>query len=134
MIKGVFLDLGWTLFRPASSDWFINQKVLESASFDVIKNIPYDKRNTAFDKAIKYLDEHHLLTTETEEIEQFTEFYTIIATELPELGIPPEKVKEIATFKVYDTNNYIFFEKSKATILKLKKIQIRHYFRYMAIC
>jgi len=121
MIKGVFLDLGWTLFRPVNSDWFINQKVLEFASLDAIKSLPQDKRSAAFDKAIKYLDDHHLLTTESEEIEQFAEFYTIIATELPELGISIEQAKKIAKFKVYDTSNYIFFEKSKETVLKLKE-------------
>jgi len=28
MIKGVFLDLGWTIFRPANSDWFVHQNKL----------------------------------------------------------------------------------------------------------
>lgn len=53
--------------------------------------------------------------------EQFTKFYKIIAVELPELGISIEQAEEIAKFKVADTSNYIFFEKSKETILKLKK-------------
>jgi hypothetical protein len=24
MIKGIFFDLGWTIFRPANDNWFIN--------------------------------------------------------------------------------------------------------------
>lgn len=121
MIKGVFLDLGWTLFRPVHNDWFINQKMLEFVSLDTIMNLPRQKRTDAFDKGIKYLDDCHLLTTEQEEIKQFAGFYRIIAAELPELGITAEQTDEIAEFKVYDTSNYIFFEKSKETILKLRE-------------
>ena len=121
MIKGIFFDLGWTIFRPVHNDWFINPKLLEFTSLDAIDNLPQDKRSAAFNKALKYLDDHHLLTTEDEEIEQFKEFYTIIANELPELGITEKQAKEIAEFKVHDTSNYIFYDKSKETLLKLKE-------------
>jgi len=121
MIKGVFLDLGWTIFRPAKSDWFVTQMMLKFTSLDAMNSLPQDKRNLAFNKALKYLDDHHLLFTEEEEIEQFKEFYAIIATELPELGITAKQANEIGEYKVYDTSNFIFFEKSKETILKLKE-------------
>jgi putative hydrolase of the HAD superfamily len=121
MIKGVFLDLGWTIFRPANSDWFVTQMMLKFTSLDAINNLPQDKRNTAFDKALKYLDDHHLLFTEDEEIEQFKAFYNIIAAELPELGITAEQANEIGESKVLDTNNFIFFDKSRETLLKLKE-------------
>lgn len=121
MIKGIFLDLGWTIFRPANSDWFVHQNMLKFTSLEAIYALPEDKRTAVFNKALRYLDDHHLLTTEDEEVEQFTEFYKIIASELPELGISAEQASEIGKFKVYDTSNYIFFEKSKETILKLKE-------------
>ena len=121
MIKGVFLDLGWTIFRPAKSDWFVTQMMLKFTSLDAINGLPQDKRKAAFDKALKYLDDHHLLFTEDEEIEQFKAFYNIIAAELPELGITAKQANEIGEFKVFDTSNYIFFEKSKETLLKLKE-------------
>lgn len=120
MIKGIFFDLGWTIFHPANDNWFINQKVLEFTSLKAIENISSDKRNAAFNKALKYLDDHHYLFTEDEEIEQFTEFYKIIAYDLPELGIPADQARKIAEYKVTDTSSYIFFEKSKETLLKLK--------------
>ena len=121
MIKGIFFDLGWTIFRPANNNWFINQKVLEYTSLKAIDSLSPDKRNAAYDKALKHLDDHNCLFTEDEEIEQFTEFYKIIAVELPELGIPIEQAGEIAKFKVADTSSYIFFKKSKETLLKLKE-------------
>jgi len=121
VIKGVFLDLGWTIFRPATSDWFINQNMLKFTSLEAIYALPQDKRTAAFDKALQYLDDHHSLTTEEEEIEQFKAFYNIIAAELPELGITVEQANEIGVSKVLDTSNYIFFEKSRETLLKLKE-------------
>ena len=121
MIKGVFLDLGWTIFQPTCGDWFINHKFLEFASMDIIKSIPQEKRYAAFDKGMKYLDGHHVLFTEDEEIKQFIEFYNIIAAELPELKLTSAQIREIAESKVYDTNNYLFFDKSRETIFKLKE-------------
>ena len=113
--------MGWTLFRPASKDWFINAKMLEFTSLEAISSLPQGKRDDVFDKGIKYLDDCHKLTTEDEEVEQFTVFYSIIATGLPELGISRAQAEEIAKCKVIDTSNYLFFEKSKETVLKLKE-------------
>jgi len=121
MIKGIFFDLGWTIFRPVNDNWFINQKMLEFTSMQTIESLPLEKRNAAFNKALKYLDDNHLLFSEEEEIEQFAEFYKIIADELPELGIPVEQAAEIAEFKVADTSNFIFYDKAKETVLKLKE-------------
>ncbi|WP_312701702.1 HAD-IA family hydrolase [Sedimentibacter sp.] len=121
MIKGIFFDLGWTIFRPVNDNWFINQKMLEFTSMQIIDSLPSEKRKTAFNKALKYLDDNHLLFSEDEEVEQFTGFYKIIAAELPELGISAEQSKEIAAFKVADTSNFIFYEKARETVLKLKE-------------
>ena len=85
MIKGIFFDLGWTIFRPVNDNWFINQKMLEFTSMQIIDSLPSEKRKTAFNKALKYLDDNHLLFSEDEEVEQFAGFYKIIAAELPEL-------------------------------------------------
>jgi putative hydrolase of the HAD superfamily len=62
-----------------------------------------------------------LLFTEDEEVEQFKAFYNIIAAELPELGITEEQADEMGEFKVFDTSNFIFFDKSRETLLKLKE-------------
>jgi haloacid dehalogenase superfamily, subfamily IA, variant 3 with third motif having DD or ED len=120
MIKGIFFDLGWTLFRPVNNNWFINDKLLECTGFEILRNIPDEKREKVFRKALQYLDDHHRLDTENEEIRQFQEFYRIIAHGLPELGISDSQAEEIGEYKVVDTSNYIFFDKSKETLLKLK--------------
>ena len=120
-IKGVFLDLGWTLFRPAHGDWFINKKMLEYAPWQKIQKIPQDKRDAVFAEALAYLDGHHLLRTEAEEMAQFMEFYHIIADGLPELGITEKQAEKMAECKVFDTENYLFFEKARETVLRLRE-------------
>jgi len=120
MIKGVFLDLGWTLFWPASGDWFIIPKMLEFTSLEKIKALPTGKRKAAFGKAFQYMDDHHLLWTAEEEVGQFRTFYAMIAAELPELGITAGQAKEIAEAKVFDMSHYLFFERYKETLIQLK--------------
>ena len=53
MIKGVFLDLGWTLFRPVTVI-VINQKVLELLLW-TDKKLATGQANKRIDKALKYL-------------------------------------------------------------------------------
>jgi len=120
MIKGVFLDLGWTLFRPASGDWFIIPKMLEFAPLEKIKGLPRDRRDAAFGKAFQYMNDHHVLWTAEEEAEQFKVFYDTLAAELPELGITAEQAAEIAESKVFDVSHYLFFEQYRETLFKLK--------------
>jgi len=121
MIKGVFLDLGWTLLRPVCNDWFINQKFLDFVSTDKISSIPTEKWNAVFNKGIKYLDDNHYVENEDEELIQYIEFYTILAKKLPELGLSEKQAKEIAEFRTYDISQYEFFPKARENVLKLKE-------------
>jgi len=120
MVKGIFLDLGWTVFRPVNGDWFIIPKMLEFATLEGMKGLAEDRRNAAFDKAFRYLNDHHLLSSIDEEFKQFKTFYGILAAELPELGVTAEQAAEMAASKVFDADIYVFFEKSRETIFKLK--------------
>jgi len=49
--------------------------MLKFTSLEAKYALPEDKRTAAFNKALQYLDDHHLLATEDEEIEQFKAFY-----------------------------------------------------------
>ena len=121
MIKGVFLDLGWTLFIPRFNDWFIIEKIFEFTTFETLMSLPKDKMTSAFNKAIKYLSDNHLVITEDEEVMQFKRFYNIIAEGLPELGITSKQADEIGESRVFDSSNYIFYENVKETLLKLRE-------------
>ena len=115
-VKGIFFDIGWTLLRPASGDFFVNTKMLECIDTKTFAAIPQDKKTAAFDQALKYLDDHHLVLSEDEELKQFEVFYSMLADGLPELALTKEQTRKIAHSKVYDMDNYIFFDDTAATL------------------
>lgn len=119
-VRGIFFDAGWTLFRPRNADWFINLKVEEYVCLEKWAAIPILRRKAVFDKALQYLDEHHRLFTEKEELEQFRIFYSLIFQELPEFQISQEQIDCMAYSKVFDMDNYIQFQDTKPTLDALK--------------
>jgi len=119
-IKGIFLDLGGTLIKPISNDWYLNRKMLEYTSSETICSLPAIRIEAASSKAFQYMSEHHLLKTTVEEVEQFTEYYKIIAAELPELGLNDKQAGEIAEAKVLNISDYELIGDVKDTLLKLK--------------
>ena len=124
-IKGIFFDAGWTLFGnflPANADWLITNKMLEYVDFNILKAIPQDRKTAAFERGIKYLDDNILMTimTEDEELRQFEGLYSMIAEDLPELALTKGQIGDIAHSKVFDMENYIFFDDTKSTLEVLK--------------
>lgn len=85
MIKNLIFDFGRVLAYPATGNWFITpetKNILGALKFFKLTHSP--KSPVAFRNSCKYLDTIHLLHTEEEEIEQFTEFYQ---KALNEIGI-----------------------------------------------
>ena len=85
MIKNLVFDFGRVLAYPATGNWFITpetKNILGALRF--FKFMHSSKTPTAFRNSCRYLDSIHLLHTEEEEIEQFTEFYK---RALAEIGI-----------------------------------------------
>lgn len=83
MIKNLVFDFGRVLAYPATGNWFITpetKNILGALRF--FKLIHSSKTPTAFRNSCRYLDSIHLLHTEEEEIEQFTEFYKRALTEI----------------------------------------------------
>lgn len=85
MVKNLIFDFGRVLAYPATGNWFITpetKNILGALKF--FKLTRSRKSPAAFRNSCKYLDTIHLLHTEEEEIEQFTEFYK---RALNEIGI-----------------------------------------------
>ena len=83
MIKNLVFDFGRVLAYPATGNWFITpetKNILGALRF--FKLMHSSKTPTAFRNSCRYLDSIHLLHTEEEEIEQFTEFYKRALTEI----------------------------------------------------
>jgi len=119
-IKAVFFDAGWTLFRPANTEWFINNKMMACMDRRAFAAVPPDKKEAAFGRALRYLNENHLLTSDDEEFTQFRMFYTIIAENLPELALTREQIDAVAYSKVFDMENYPYFDDTVTTLEALK--------------
>lgn len=39
-VKGIFFDLGWTIFRPATGDWMLTAKAMEYIKPEILWSIP----------------------------------------------------------------------------------------------
>ena len=120
-IKGIFLDVGWTLCRPATGSWVIPLKALTYTGWDVFDAIESGKRESAFRTCMDYLDQNHLIFTEEEELCQFRVYYRMLAELLPELHWSGEQIEAIAQDKVFNMENYIPFSDTKETVRELSK-------------
>lgn len=120
-IKGIFFDVGWTMNYPASGHWMITKKAYEYIDINIVNSLPKERISKAYEKCMDYLNKNHLLKTEEDEYEQFKIFYTMFSNLLPELKILNKQIEEIAYDKVYNTNNYVFFDDTKTTIDVLSK-------------
>ncbi|MFC6652352.1 hypothetical protein [Paenibacillus rhizoplanae] len=107
-VRGIFLDLGWTIFRPATGDWRITLKALEYINPQILGSIPQEQLNTAISKANEHL-KNEVYKTEDEELERYTNYYKTMAEGLPEIHLTDEQAEIIAYDRVYNDANYVFF-------------------------
>lgn len=119
-IRGIFFDLGWTIFRPATGDWMMPVKALEYINPQILQSIPQVKLNEAISKANEYL-KNEIVLSEDEELDKRINFYRTIAEMLPEINISKEQADNIAYDRVYNDSNYIFFDDVKVTLQGLKE-------------
>jgi HAD superfamily hydrolase (TIGR01509 family) len=119
-IRGIFLDIGWTMLRPRSGDWMITEKFLECANIKSINDYDRSKLLAAFARAIEFLKIDHFVFNEEKEYTQFIEYYRIISEDVPEFNLSESAVKEIAHDRVYG-DNYIFYDDAISTIKELSK-------------
>lgn len=115
-IKGIFFDVGWTLLAPRYGNWLYNSKMAS----ELFKLIPQERRDAAFKRGMAYLDTYQRLDTVDEEYSYMRVFYRMIADDLPELGLSEEQTDEIAFDKVYNMDNYIYFDDAVPMLEKLR--------------
>ncbi|MCK9171187.1 MAG: HAD-IA family hydrolase [Treponema sp.] len=120
-IKGVFLDLGWTLEFPRNGDWMITEAFCRACSQQALSGLSPFALKSALAEGFSYLAKNHKVRSEEEEEKQFIHFYEIIAEKFPELGITSEKAADIAHDRTYNMHNYELIEGSRETLIKLKQ-------------
>ena len=103
--KVIFFDVGYTLDRPVSGDWMFTNRFLEEAG-DRLKLCGSNEVNRARETGLRFLSDHHLVTTEEAECDQFYRYYSIISDEL-DLGLSEEQRMLIARDRTYNMQNYL---------------------------
>lgn len=120
-VKGILLDIGWTMCYPPSGNWMFSEACMAHVDQAVLQSIPKERLESAYGAAREYLDDNHLVLTEDVELARFKTFYTMLAEALPELSLSKRDVEEIAADKVYNMDNYIFYDDVRPTLEELKK-------------
>ncbi|WEG12424.1 hypothetical protein PU629_20365 [Pullulanibacillus sp. KACC 23026] len=111
-IRGIFFDLGWTIFHPATGDWKLTEKALQYINLDILRSIPKERLNQAFLKANEILKKE-IYKSESEELERYTNYYKKFSEMLPEIKLSMQQAEIIAYDRVYNDSNYVFFDDAK---------------------
>lgn len=120
-IKAILFDSGHTLNYPRTGNWFIPPNFFKYVDKTLFASIDQRRINDAFSRALKYLDSNHSVPDEATEYEQFTEFYRMISTEFPELGISNTAISEIAKDTVFNDEKFVFYDDVMEMIPKLSR-------------
>ena len=120
-IKGIFLDIGWTMCRPKSGHWWLNETFYRLADEEGMEMIDKEQMEQVLDEAYHLLLENHRMDDEEQELQQFFAYYTLISERLPALELNRDKLYEISHDQVYNDANYIFFDDVEETLQRLKQ-------------
>ena len=103
--KVIFFDVGYTLDRPASGDWMFTNRFLAEAG-ETLKACSSADVLRAKEAGLRFLADHHLVTTVEAERRQFREYYAIISDAL-NLGLSAGQLEQIAGDRADNMENYI---------------------------
>lgn len=119
-VTGIFFDLGWTLLAPANGNWMFSPFAREYFPPEKLNALPRERVEAALARGMAFLDAHHRLHSMEEETRQFLEYYTMLAKDLPELGLTEPVLREITEDKVWNSENYRLIPGAKETLAALK--------------
>ena len=85
----------------------------------IFESVNKKKISTAFKKAKEYINSEKLIKTIDVELKKFIKFYEIFASEIPELNLTNEDIKNIAYDLVYNTKKYEFYNDALQVISDL---------------
>ena len=117
--KVIFFDVGYTIDYPASGDWMFTRRFDEIAG-ERIRKCSEDRILQAQRSGIEFLEKHHFIRDEQEELENLYQFYRIISDEL-DLGMTSDELKAIASDRTYNMENYVIYPDAKNVIEELSK-------------
>jgi len=107
----ILFDSGDTLNRPKSGHWFLPPRYRQLLSAELLMKL--DQQAGTFERAVQhagqYLDEHHLILTETAEYAQFQQFYALLFSAWG-YAIEEELIDALAEDAVYNDDKFLFFD------------------------
>lgn len=117
-IKGIFFDLGYTLFFPPSGSWTFSELGYRYFPREIMARPDVQE---IVEKARIELESDHLLLSLDEEYEQFYRYYSTIAHAVPELRLTEDDLRTVTTDKVYNKkDNYGLFDDTIRTLESLR--------------
>jgi len=121
MIHGIFFDIGWTMERPATDDWFRTRSFYEL--YPDIRPSRFDPETFrhACAAALQYLTDHHDLHSLQDEEEVFTHYYQLLVSSLPGCTISDEDARKLAHAFACDDDKYVPIGPVQKTLALLKQ-------------
>jgi putative hydrolase of the HAD superfamily len=118
-IRAVLFDSGDTLLEPVGGAWWPRPS-LRAVLDESPTRVEPARLNAALDRGMHFLDTHHDVQTEDDEIAQFTEYYEIV---LGELGFDAnaQTIEQLARAQI----EQIPFPDTRATLEELRQAGLR---------
>lgn len=120
-IKAILFDSGNVLNYPKTGNWIIPPIFYDIVHESVWTSLDNEQLEDAFSKGFEYLGGNHLVKSEIEEFELFTEFHNIIFNNYLDLNFSSSIIEEITKDTVYNDEKYIFYDDVFEVIPELSK-------------
>ena len=115
MKKNLFFDVGRTLIKPKSGNWFITPNF-----YNIVGDMDKELLEKAIKRNLHLLDERDILT-EDEEYDMFCKFYLNVLENVRYREISEKVVNALAYDCVYNDDKFIFYPDVKKELTKLSK-------------
>lgn len=115
MKKNLFFDVGRTLVKPKSGNWFITPNF-----YNIVGPMDTEMLEKAIKKNLHLLDERNILT-EDEEYDMFCKFYLKVLEEVKYREISEKVINSLAFDCVYNDDKFIFYPDVKKELKTLSK-------------
>ena len=115
MKKNLFFDVGRTLIKPKSGNWFITPNF-----YNIVGDMDKELLEKAIKRNLHLLDERNILT-EDQEYDMFCKFYLNVLENVRYREISEKVVNALAYDCVYNDDKFIFYPDVKKELTKLSK-------------
>lgn len=110
MIKGIFLDIGYTLCHMNTGDWRATNKFYEYVPREYMANLSSECIARAYKAGNEVQNRWNFVQNMEEEYQMNIESYRAMIREFKEISISEEELQKIAYDRTYNMDNYVFYE------------------------